>query len=90
MKKILFINPSIRNTVFGKMKMLALPPMGLGILASRTPEKYDVSIIDENVDQIDFDTDPDLVAGSDLGFWKLPVPRSEFAGFRSKPHSIYQ
>ena len=62
MKKILFVNPSISNTVFGKMKMLALPPMGLGILASRTPEKYEVSIIDENVDDIDFDAKADLVA----------------------------
>ena len=55
MKKILFINPTINNTVFGKMKMLALPPMGLGVLASRTPEKYRVSHRDENVDTIDFD-----------------------------------
>ena len=62
MKKILFINPTINTTVFGKMKMLALPPMGLGVLASRTPAKYDVSIIDENVESIDFNTDADLVA----------------------------
>jgi radical SAM superfamily enzyme YgiQ (UPF0313 family) len=62
MKKIIFVNPSISNTVFGKMKMLALPPMGLGILASRTPAEYDISIIDENVDTIDFDTDANLVA----------------------------
>ncbi|MBN2161200.1 MAG: B12-binding domain-containing radical SAM protein [Spirochaetes bacterium] len=62
MKKILFINPSIKNTVFGKMKMLALPPMGLGILASRTPDDYEVSIVDENIDTIDFNADADLVA----------------------------
>lgn len=62
MKKILFINPTINNTVFGNMKMLALPPMGLGVLASRTPEKYRVSIVDENIDTIDFDARADLVA----------------------------
>ena len=62
MKNILFINPSINNTVFGNMKMLALPPMGLGVLASRTPEKYGVRIIDENVDAVDFDARADLVA----------------------------
>ncbi len=62
MKNILFINPSITNTVFGNMKMLALPPMGLGVLASRTPEKYGVTIVDENVDDIDFDAHADLVA----------------------------
>ena len=62
MKKILFISPSIQNTVFGKMKILALPPMGLGILASLTPDKYEVSIIDENVDTLDFNEQADLVA----------------------------
>ncbi len=61
-KKILFINPSISNTVFGKMRMLALPPMGLGILAALTPEKYEFAIIDENMDPVDFDMDVDLVA----------------------------
>ncbi|HOT46468.1 MAG TPA: radical SAM protein [Spirochaetota bacterium] len=62
MKKILFINPTINNTVFGKMKMLALPPMGLGVLASRTPERYSVAVIDENVDTLDTGADADLVA----------------------------
>lgn len=62
MKKILFVNPTIGNTVFGKMKMLALPPMGLGVLASRTPERYAVIVIDENVDTLDTGADADLVA----------------------------
>ncbi|MFH2006092.1 MAG: radical SAM protein [bacterium] len=62
MKKILFVNPSSRATVFGKMKTLALPPMGLGTLASRTPYDYAVSIVDENVETLDFDTAADLVA----------------------------
>ena len=62
MKKILFVNPSISNTVFGKMRMLALPPMGLGMLASMTPDGYEVEIVDENVDTLDFDTAADLVA----------------------------
>jgi len=62
MKKILFVNPSIRDTVFGKMKTLALPPMGLGVLASRTPRKYQVTILDEMVDELDLNADADLVA----------------------------
>lgn len=62
MKKILFINPSTKNTIFGRMKSLALPPMGLGLLASRTPDKYDMVILDENVDELDFNVDADLVA----------------------------
>lgn len=61
-KRILFINPTINNTVFGKMKMLALPPMGLGVLASRTPKRYFVSIVDENVEPLIINSEPDLVA----------------------------
>jgi radical SAM superfamily enzyme YgiQ (UPF0313 family) len=44
------------------MKTLALPPMGLGVLASRTPDTYDMSIVDENLQDLDFDADADLVA----------------------------
>jgi radical SAM superfamily enzyme YgiQ (UPF0313 family) len=62
MKKILFVHPSTRATMFGQMKFLDLPPMGLGILATLTPEKYQVSIVDENVDKLDFATEADLVA----------------------------
>lgn len=62
MRKILFINPSYKHTVFGQMRTLAMPPMGLGLLASRTPHEYAVSIVDENVEAIDFTVDADLVA----------------------------
>ncbi|MCP4197033.1 MAG: B12-binding domain-containing radical SAM protein [Proteobacteria bacterium] len=62
MKKILFVNPSSKETIFGKMKTLVLPPMGLAIMATLTPEKFQVSIIDENVESLDFNTDADLVA----------------------------
>ncbi len=62
MKKLLLVNPSYKDTIFGKMKTLVLPPMGLGVLASRTPDNYDITIVDENVDKIDYDTDADLVA----------------------------
>ena len=62
MKKILFVNPSTRHTIFGRMKTLALPPMGLGVLASRTPEHFEFQIVDENVESIDFETPADLVA----------------------------
>ncbi len=62
MKRILFVNPSTRSTVFGRMKMLSLQPLGLGLLASWTPYSYTVSIVDENVEAIDFDARADLVA----------------------------
>lgn len=62
MKKILFINPSTRNTIFGRMKFLALPPMGLGVLAASTPDHYELQIVDENVETLDFDLEADIVA----------------------------
>lgn len=62
MRKLFFVNPSTRQTIFGRMKFLALPPIGLGLLASRTPPGYDIAIVDENVDEIDFDASVDLVA----------------------------
>ena len=62
MKKILFVNPSTRQTIFGRMKNLALQPMGLGTLASSTPDTVEVSIVDENVEEIDLEAEADLVA----------------------------
>ncbi len=61
MRSILLINPSIKNTIFGKMKTLALPPMGLGTLAALTPPDFKVTIVDENVEDLDFSAHADLV-----------------------------
>ncbi|MBN2078437.1 MAG: B12-binding domain-containing radical SAM protein [Spirochaetes bacterium] len=83
MKKIIFVNPGSTNTVFGKMKMLALPPMGLGVLASRTPDSFEVEIVDENVETLDFDTPADLVA---VTATTVQAPRAYeiTAGFRKR------
>lgn len=62
MKKILMINPSNKNDVLEGVKILSLPPLCLAILASQTPVEYDVSIIDEHLQDINFDADADLVA----------------------------
>ncbi len=64
MARLLFVFPSTGDTVFGRMKTLALPPMGLGILASRTAAHHEVAIVDENVEDVDFNADADLVAVS--------------------------
>ncbi len=61
MRSIQLINPNIKNTIFGQMKTLALPPMGLGILASRTPPGYRITIQDEQVDPLDLQAPADLV-----------------------------
>ncbi|MCP4601251.1 MAG: B12-binding domain-containing radical SAM protein [Proteobacteria bacterium] len=62
MKQLLLINPSTRQTIFGRMKTLALPPMGLGVLASHTPAEWEITVVDENLDELDFNIDADLVA----------------------------
>ncbi len=62
MKKILFINPSNKDGILENVKIFSLPPLNLGILGSRTPAEYEIEIIDESIDTIDFDRDVDLVA----------------------------
>jgi radical SAM superfamily enzyme YgiQ (UPF0313 family) len=62
MKHLLLINPSTRQTIFGRMKSLALPPMGLGMLAAGTPSGWEITVADENVETLDFGLDADLVA----------------------------
>lgn len=62
MKKILLINPSYRNDVLENVKILGLPPINLAILARITPEEYEVSILDEHREVIDFNQPADLVA----------------------------
>jgi radical SAM superfamily enzyme YgiQ (UPF0313 family) len=60
--KVLFVNPSSRDTIFGRMKTLSLPPMGLVSIASATPPEHEVAIFDENVEEGPLSFDADLVA----------------------------
>lgn len=59
-KKILLIQPKHTSNVrlFGKsyMSQLTLP-----VLASLTPPRFEVEIVDDNVEEIDFDSKPDIV-----------------------------
>lgn len=43
-----------------------MPPLGLATLAALTPPEYDVVIIDENIEDIDFDIDADIIAMSSM------------------------
>lgn len=61
-KKILLIAP-INNAIIsvGGGRFASFPPLGLGILASLTPEDlFDVKIIDENIEKFNYD-EADLV-----------------------------
>ncbi len=60
--KILFIFPKWPElTLWGHFKY-KFPPLGLLTVAGLTPENFAVEFIDENVSEIDFDSDADLVA----------------------------
>lgn len=61
MRNILLVNPSTRDTIFGNMKTLVMPPMGLAMLAARTPPGHRVTIVDENIEALDFEREADLV-----------------------------
>lgn len=62
MKKIVFISPAYRSKLLEKVRVLAIPPLNLALLAAHTPERYAVRIVDEAVEDIDFSMDADLVA----------------------------
>lgn len=61
MKRILLVNPAYRDSLHANIKVLAIPPLNLAMIARYTPDHYDVRIVDEAVDKIDFDVQADLV-----------------------------
>jgi len=61
MKKIVLINPAYRSSMHSNIRILALPPLNLQIIAAHTPKRFDVSIIDEALEELDFDAPADLV-----------------------------
>ncbi len=58
--KLLLLSPSRK---FGKkmIKALRIPQLGLHILASLTPDDVDITVVDEEIMEIDFSMDFDLV-----------------------------
>ncbi len=65
-KKLLLINPQNPDKM-GLSKNIAFlhPPMALGVIAAMTPDEFEIKIIDENVDDFDFE-DADLVGITSL------------------------
>src|SRR5512135_1699530 len=61
MKKILLINPAFKESLHSNIKVLAIPPLNLAIIARYTPDYYDVEIVDEAVEELDFNAQADLV-----------------------------
>ncbi|OHD37323.1 MAG: hypothetical protein A2015_05065 [Spirochaetes bacterium GWF1_31_7] len=61
MKKILLINPKSHKLNGKNSSRFRLPPWALCVLASLTPKNYDVEIVDELLEDIDFNQKVDLV-----------------------------
>ncbi len=61
MKKILLINPAYRTKLLENVRVLALPPLNLLMIAAYTPKEFQVEILDESFDNIDYDCGADLV-----------------------------
>lgn len=67
-KKILLIRPSSPET-FWKLsgvlditrKKTVIPPLSLATVAALTPDHFDIQIVDEETEEIDYDIDCDLV-----------------------------
>ncbi len=59
-KKILLVSPSMEPDK-KYPKGLRIPEIALSIIAANTPEHYDVEIIEEEIDTVDFNVDCDLV-----------------------------
>lgn len=62
--KLLLIHPAlgeVDSKVTRKRKAI-FPPLSLGVLAGMTPGDFEVTLIDENIEEVDFQTPADLVA----------------------------
>jgi radical SAM superfamily enzyme YgiQ (UPF0313 family) len=61
MKKILLVSPAHKGSLHSNIKVLAIPPLSLTMIARYTPDHYDVEIVDEAVEDLDFNAPADLV-----------------------------
>ncbi|MCZ6706994.1 MAG: B12-binding domain-containing radical SAM protein [Chloroflexi bacterium] len=73
-KKIVMVHPEFPPSFwsFGFVKDIGgfktvMPPLGLATVAALTPDRYDVTIVDENIEPIDFDVEADLIVLSAMG-----------------------
>src|SRR5262252_38372 len=78
--KILFVNPSFPNSLWGFQGIKELldirsgqAPLGLITVAGMTPRDIEVELQDENCDPVDLDTDADVVA---IGCWNVQYHRA--------------
>ncbi len=73
-KRIVMVHPKFPPSFwsFGFIKEIGgfktvMPPLGLATVAALTPDRYDVAIVDENIEPIDFEVAADLIVLSAMG-----------------------
>ncbi|MFH1878287.1 MAG: radical SAM protein [Candidatus Omnitrophota bacterium] len=85
MKKLLLIHPAtITETAgWGETKSWGMPPLGLAYVAASTPDNWEVKILDEYTDKIDFGVKADIVG---ITSYTVNAPRAyQIAGeFRKR------
>lgn len=63
---LLLICPSVHKDNTNRIKPFWLPPLNLAIIAGLTPSNWDITLVDENVEDVDFTKHYDLVGISSM------------------------
>jgi radical SAM superfamily enzyme YgiQ (UPF0313 family) len=90
--RLLLVNPrfpesfwsfswALREVLPGKRA--TCPPLGLATLAALCPEDWDVTIVDENIEDVPLDPDVDIVGVCGMGV-QLPRQRELLSHYRSR------
>lgn len=66
MSKLLLIQPTFHRKGIKRVQPFWMPPLGLATLAGSVDESWDIQLVDENVEDIDFTIGADLVGISCL------------------------
>ena len=60
-RKLILITPVGQRSGFLLSKFSTFPPLNLAYVAAMTPDNWDIEIIDENIEEFNYDLEMDLV-----------------------------
>lgn len=85
--RLLLVYPSVHRGGVERINPFWLPPLGLATVAGCTPDNWETRLVDENVEDIDFDEECDLVA---IGFMTANCKRAYFIAeeFRNRGRKV--
>jgi len=85
--KLVLIYPSVHKDGLKRVKPFWLPPLGLATIAGCTPKNWEIHLVDENVEDINYDEECDLVA---IGFMTANSKRAYFIAdqFRNRGRKV--